>query len=89
MQNADYVEVRSIYSSKASAKLHLMQEAYTLVPRITNRKEADSSGSTWGAESEGKATKPKKTQRRKQLEALQLGLKEAKRSDVDLLRPAE
>ena len=65
-----------------------MQEAYHVSP-CPKRKEADSSGSTWGAESEGKATKPKKTQRRKQLEALQLGLEEAKRSDINLSRPAE
>ena len=57
--------------------LHLMQEAYTPVPPGPKRKEADSSVYTWATESEERATEPWKIQRRKELEALQLGIKEA------------
>ena len=78
---------------KKSVKLHLMQEAYTVdqyhVSPGPKRKEADSSVYTLATESEGRATEPCKIQRRKELEALQLAVEEARRSEVNLLRSAE
>ena len=52
-------------------------------------KEANSSVYTWATELEGKATELWKIQRRKELEALQLGIEKPRRSEVNLLRHAE
>ena len=68
--------------------VHLMQEAYTPIPR-QKRKEADLSIYTRGTESEWRATEPWKILRRKELEVLQLGIEEAMKSEVTLLRSAE
>ena len=54
-----------------------MQEACTPVPPGPKRKEADSSVYTWATDMEERATESWKIQRRKELEALQLGIKEA------------
>ena len=57
--------------------LHLMQEACTPVPPGPKRKQADSLVYTWATESEERANEFWKIQRRKELEALQMGITEA------------
>ena len=66
--------------------LHLKQEAYTPVPSGPKRKEEDLLVYLWRLYGKREQSSP---ERRKETEALQLGIEKSMMSEVNLLRPVE